>query len=553
MVQEKEKDLSRLYARMDADRSMVYLDPYIMKDKTGREVTGIIKVTLNKPAVFAANVIAALTAAVEQIEVQSESRSFDTVTVEEFQRAVWKQANGLLMVKDMPDLDSFAVSQLCLRGRVAALCACHYGEGEESGIFKPDIVPWDTRHVAFDWGGKGLEWASYRMLKGKRLIEREYNKVIKDRSASVLDVWFEDHNEVWLDKEKIFEQEHPYGEVPVVVSVVPLGYGNSLMDENRVAFEGESIFFMIRSIVPELNRLASIMQTINMHAVKTSYTYLNEGGKVGTPPNYEEMAAPGAITPIGLNERLDPLVVQDIQRSALQLYGMLEKAEEQGSLSAIDLGTLQFELSAIALIQLGEGRDQVFQPRLSAKAMFKDRLARMFTRQIIALGGSVDVGMEGHKRSFATEKLKGEYTTTYKYYPKSPKIDMARMSLAQIAREFYDEDTIRADVLQVEDPKKIRAQRYYDLAEKMSPLLLRNRVIKALAEIDPFEAKLMAMESGQTLKAILAGELPPPEVQQPKEAPPMLPMMLKAGGTEVTSARKAAQVQQTPQEEVVTK
>ncbi len=128
-----------------------------------------------------------------------------------------------------------------------------------------------------------------------------------------------------------------------------------------------------------------------------------------------------------------------------------------------------------------------------------------------------------------------------------PKIDMARMAQAQVAREFYDEDTVLAEVLQVEDPKKIRNQRYSDLAEKMSPLIMRNRVIRALVEIDPFEAKLMAKEAGQTLKAILGGE-PPVPLEQPQPAAPMLPMMLKAG--EITSQRKAAQVKGTPQEEV---
>ena len=235
---------------------------------------------------------------------------------------------------------------------------------------------------------------------------------------------------------------------------------------------------------------------------------------------------------------------------------MIETRIQRGSLSNLDLGIMGNQpWSAIALIEIGEGRDQIFLPRLGARGLLKQDIAEMFTRQVIDIGGSVKLGTRGHKRTFEIGKLQGEYETTYKYYVKSPKIDVARLSMAGPAERYYDLKTILSDILQAEDPEGIIRKRYYDMAEKVSPVILRTRIIKALIEEgdedSEYEAQLMSAEMGMSVEQIMAGEVAKePEITKPPGAGEgmagILPMFARGGGK--TSAKKAAEVEATPRE-----
>ena len=545
---DKKKRLGDLYTRMDDDELLLYLDKYVMKDANKKKVINIINITLNRPAVFAANVISALGSTSEQVIVESEDKKLDTTYIEDFQRAAFRSANARLSLQGRDNLNPFFDEQLCIRGRGAARCLFEEVDGE----LIADITPWDTRFVTYEKGIKGLDWGGYETFRARRDIEAEYPldkykfAVVSGESATVLDIWHREGNEVWISGRKILEQPHSYGFTPVVVQVVTLG--SMLASKDSLKHQGESIFFLIRDVIPELNRLASIMQTLNLKAVKPPAGWGSKDAR--TPaPEYEDAMGMATMTPHEIGGGAKPVDYGDAKRAAMQAYAMLDKALQEGSLSSIDLGTLNFQLSAVALIEIGEGRDQVFTPRLASKALLNKALAEMFTEQVLQIGGSVELGTKRHKRQFQVSKLQGEYETTYKYFVKSPKIDIARYSVASAAERYLDQATILRDVLQVEDPDGIMQKRYYDMAAKISPSVLKTRVIRALYESGgedaEFEADLMAAEMGMDLKRIMAGEVPKAPEAQP-QAEPILPLLGKGGGR--TSARKATELQQTPLE-----
>ena len=523
LVKEKKAEHSLLDARMRRDADLLYLQKYVLKDALGTAVPDIVNLTLNRPATFAAYIISALGRTNQQTIVESEDATIDAHKIEEFQDAAFAAADNLLQrLPGQASLGPFADTQLCIRGRTARRVLFRVVDGE----VVPEITPWDGRYTFYEMGKDGLKWAAYETTRSKAQLELEYNITIKDSKAQVLDVWDSKGNEVWVGNKKVLEQPHSYGETPVVVSVVSLGYGNILLDANRIEHEGESIFFLIRDIVPELNRLASILQTLNMKAVKPPMVQTRKGG--GEPSEYEDATGLASITAMDVGENITPINYGDARQAAQMLYAIMERAMDQGSLSSIDLGSLQFPLSAVALVELGEGRDQIFLPRLQAKSLLNKMTAEMFTRQVLQIGGTVELGTPGHKRSFSTKKLQGEYTTSYKFFAKSPKTDIARMSVAAIAERWYDLETILTEVLQVEDPKKIMRKRYVFLAEKVDPLVLRHRIIMELLEEAEEEgdenasreAQIMAATMGMTLAQIKAGELPPPTPPPSEGQPP---------------------------------
>ncbi len=496
LIKEKEEEQASLDKRMQGDSDLVYLVPYVMRDPKNHRVPDLINMTLNKPAVFASHVISSLGGVGQQTEVVSSKEGWDGHYIEEFQDYAYNAANQRLQKAGKPLLNPFADIQLCLRGRTARRVTFQL---EDDGV-KAEITPWDGRYIRYEMGETGTEWAAYKTMRSRATILREWNIDIKGKTAEVIDVWDDIHNEVWIEGKIRHEQEHYYGYCPVVVMSVSLGYGDCLLDANRIEHEGESIFFLIRGIIPELNRLVTILQTLNMKAVKPPMQNKSKEGKTADPGEYEEVMASGSITSTDESGGLVPIEYGDAKNAANMVYGLLEKAIQDGSVTSIDLGNLQFPLSAVALVEIGEGQDRVFLPRLQAKALLNQATAEMFTDQCIKMGGNIQIGTKGHKRTFSTKKLEGEYETTYKYFTKSPKLDIARMSVAQAAERWYDEETILTDVLHVEDPQKIIERRYSKLAEVIDPNILRHRIIMnqlKLAEDGDenaaVEAKMLAM------------------------------------------------------------
>lgn len=558
LVEEKEGEQSELIARMNEDKDLLYLKKYILKDLDGRAFPNIINITLNDAAVFAANVLSALGSTSQQVAVESEDLKLDTTYIEEFQKAATNSANARLRKQGRPHLNPFFDEQLCVRGRAAARCLFRM----EDGVLIPDITNWDTRYVTYEMGIDGMAWGANKTTRSKNLIESEYNEElvrygvpITGKGAEVLDVWSTEHNEVWVAGNKILEQPHDYGFCPIVYQIVTLG--SMLADEDSLAHQGESIFFLIRDLVPELNRLVSILQTINMKTAAQAMQWETKEGPRATPPDHEDVTGPGAMVSAEMGGGLKPIPIDDIKRTATLLHQMIETRVQRGSLSSVDLGTLQFPLSAVALVEIGEGRDQVYLPRLDAKARLNQELAEMYTKQVIQIGGSIELGVSEHKRKFETSKLKGAYETTYRYFVKSPKIDIARYSVAMNAERYLDKLAILRDVLQVEDPEGILKRRNYDIAAEVSPAVMRTRIIKDLAESGDeemeFEAELMSAEMGMDLQRVLAGELPEaPEVTEGGGAAPVVPLLGKGGqmGGARLSATKAAEMKRTPIEGV---
>ena len=553
LIEEKLREQASLDARMQVDADLARHKAYVMTDLDKETLPNVINVTMNRPGVFAANVLSALGGASQQAVVESENRGVDTKKIEAFQTAAFAAANAML--RKQPGRDSLNVaadSHLCLRGRAARRVLFR----EEDGILIPEITPWDGRYVLYDTDGNGLAWAAYQNTRSKRQIETRYHVTIAGETGKVWDVWDREHNEVFVDAVRAFEEPHDYGEVPVVIQIVSLGYGSSMEDEGRIEHEGESIFFLIRRLIPEYNRLASILQTLNQKAAMPPIKETRLDG--GDPTPYGEAMALMANTPLRPGEDIGPIDYGDAKRSAELLLNKLEQALQIGSVSDIDLGNPPFALSAVALVALGEGKDQVFLPRLDAKAWLNQATAEMFTRQVIKIGGTVELGIPGHKTKFNTHDLEGEYTTTYKYFTKSPTTDIARMSVAQTAKEFFSKEDVLKEILHVEDWKGVLRRKYSDMSEVVFPIVLQSRIIMSTYELAKQgdedaerEVKLMTGSMRMTLAQIQAGQLPaPPEA--PKGTEPALSLLGKDGqvGGIPSSAQKAnALMLRAPEEE----
>lgn len=567
LVKEKEAEESELYKRYQIDADLLHLSDYVMRgpadvDGVRHAIPGIVNSTLNTPAIFGANVTSALGAVTQQVIVASEDEGFDTHKVEQFLEAAFDGANDLLRRKRLPLLNPFADAQFAFRGRTGRRILFR----EQGGVLIPDIMPWDGRYIRYKMGEEDLDWAAYATNRTKTEIQTQYDITINEKTARVLDVWDKEHNEVWIGENHVSKnndgtprkEEHNYGYVPVVIGIVPLGWGDILLDTDRIKSEGESIFFMIRDVVPQLNFLMSILSTLNFLSVKRPAQWESEEGKTADSPDYDEAMSPGGMTSAEPGRGIKTIDFGDALRAAEIADRKLEKAKQEGSYTDIDIGNVRQPFSAVALIEIGEGRNQLLLPRLASKELLNVDSAEMITRQVIQIGGTVELGAPGHKKTFGTSSLKGEYTVDYKYFIKSPKVDIARMSVAQQAREWYPRLHIYTEVLQVEDPEGMTQDWYAELAEQVDPNVLKLRIVLSLLEKADdgdedaeMEAFVMAQGMSLTIEQIKAGIVPEqPQLPQGEEAVPLLPEGGRVGGTVPSSAQKAGDLIQQPREDL---
>ena len=230
-------------------------------------------------------------------------------------------------------------------------------------------------------------------------------------------------------------------------------------------------------------------------------------------------------------------------------FPWFEKAMQEGGVTSLDIGNETNPHSAIAIVSLAEARNKVLNPRRIAKAGLNEQTVEMFTRQVIQIGHSVEIGTLGHKRMFEIGELEGEYETEFKYFEKNPALDVARYTAARAAERWLSEEDILKDIIQHEDPAGVMKRRYYDMAGQTSILVRNRRIVKGLIEMEEFEeADAFAVETGQTAEQIMAGQPPQMPTEKGGDGQGEMLDLFQSGGRP-SSAKRAAELQATPREE----
>jgi len=546
---EKKAEFSDLQKRIDTDADLVNLSKYILKDIGGHPVPRAISITLNDPAVFAASVEASLGNASEQVAVETENKKLDTAYIEDVVKALFTSADYRRSKQGEFPLNSVFDQMMSRRGGGAARCTVKI-ENEQLLL---DITPWDRRYFYYGMGPEGLAWVGYETQRDKDSILTEYpDAKITGKGATVLDLWDAEQNVVYIGGKKHFEQENLYGVVPVCFQLVPMG--SMLYDKDYLQYRGESIFFLIRDLVPELNRLVSLIQSLNQKELDHALMVSSKEGKGAKPPAYADLTTPGSVVSVDEGTAIQPITFGQLRQQAWLLHSMIEIRVQRGSLSNFDYGTFSQPMSAVALIKVGEGRDQLFLPRLGARGLLKQQIAFMLLDQIIQLGGSVEIGVKGHKRTFDVKKLEGEYNIQFRYFIKSPAIDIARYqtATAAIGAGITSRKTARREIAQLEDPDEEERRIDWEQVGELIPAIKLRRQIESLHELadrGDEGARLDAELAEETLINLIGQSTQPPPTSQTSEG--ILPLLAKELGSKTaaeqeSTAQEAANLRRIP-------
>src|SRR4030042_703026 len=108
----------------------------------------------------------------------------------------------------------------------------------------------------------------------------------------------------------------------------------------------------------------------------------------------QDIFAAGKTTGLDEKEKLQQLIMADINRSTQALISIIDRAEQDATISRVVYGTLQVTLSGVALDTLKAGHEGIFYPRLVTHGLLYCQSAAMIRNQLLAIGGTVELDGE---------------------------------------------------------------------------------------------------------------------------------------------------------------
>lgn len=467
MINDREGDFRELHKRMDEDKKLYLLDEYEMTKSDGQVVPDVQNVTMNDARTYADRATAILNQANMQPQAIGDLSAEQEKLVEDWMADLFLTVDERLMARDMGFLYDFLIEQVMIRGRIASRNIIYQDTVTDTVI--PDVLPLDTRYFTYEYNGDGLMWGCPKYGRSKAQLESEYDEEIKQyhvgiqRLNYVQDFWDKDKNAIFINKKKVKEAENTIEEPPF--SIQRSGAGTMMMDEGSLKDTGESIYAPVRGLYPEVNRLASILQTLNMLTFAGGYQYESDAGEgAGKPADPRGL---WARVPVERGGGYKLIPVQDIKQSTRLFFALLMAAVQRGSLPNLDYGNLTFPLSAVAISKLTQTKDAIFVPRLQAMSLYYQQTVLMLKRQYVKGGIPMKLGQKGIEREYKPADLDVAFSPIYKFYSTSPDQDAANTAIAQqqIAIGMPQEWVYR-ETMKVKDPAGLLMQSRSERAER---------------------------------------------------------------------------------------
>ncbi|HUS04499.1 MAG TPA: hypothetical protein VMY79_03135 [Dehalococcoidia bacterium] len=545
LVKGKREEMKPIFDRMDTDEKLYFLEPYRMKKlppKQGADMEGVANITLPDPQLVATKAIALLGGLdMQKIVEGRDITDKQTTKIEEFLDDIFYVVDEHLVKKGSLGLDGFTDEQDCMRGRIVARSCMRL---DKEGNLIPDVLPIDARCFVSENDGSDMVWGAAWFMQSQAQLEREFNKPgdkevkVGSGKAEVVDFWDLEKNVAFVDGRKTREQPNPYDHVNFVQSIVP--FGSMFSTEDALKHQGESIFWASRDLWPEKNMIATILATLTIEALRGGMQLESKDGREAKKPE-ESPYGTEKVQPVDMGGGYKAMPINDIKNATRLLYSIIETDLQRSGFTALDYGSLTFPLSAIAVTKLTIARNDFMLPRIQAKAIFRQALSRMIINQCIMWNQTLKLGQPGKQNPYSPGDLTGDYQINYRFLNISKEQTIADVSIANAAQGYLSGDTIRRDVLKLQDPDGEKVKFDSEQAERVDEVLFLYRRASSLLEGKKVTLKnqVEAYILAQRIVTILVqrkamGALSPiekkEEAQPEPEGKDLLPLFAGGGG-----------------------
>lgn len=377
----------------------------------------------------------------------------------------FNQADERLFRIGEASLLSSAAWQGVVLGRIAVR-VCIYKDGKD---IVWDYLPLNPRFLTFNFDSKGLAWACYETFRSSDSIEEEYGKEVTEddqgKGISVSDYWDRKDNVRYLTKSKelLKSDDHPYGEVPIILQPINLGPKAITSEGVNVTAWGQSIFDPVKIPFRNLNKMRSIAATQAHLLAKAPLDVPYSGDKPNLEAEHFDYY-PGAVLEHPNTYTIAPLKIVDIPQSLMAMMGDISAGIEKATYAELNPDKPAHSGSALRI--LGQDKRDVETPRVGGMNTMYTRICRMVKKQIIALKLTIPV------RTVVNEK--------YEIYDMKPKL---------LDNDFYvNAELLRKDVYDEVEALQ-RAQMFLQLRLKsrkkiMEQVLGEQDVPTQMAEMD---------------------------------------------------------------------
>ncbi len=494
--------------RMDEDEKLWTDEPFTLRDSKGDALEDVENVTLPDARIYGERVIAVLNESVENISINGQRNgkvlnTKMTKIIEDFFHDVVyiadERQNDILM----PGLAPYFWEQIAIRGGTFARILL----AQDRHGFDPDILPLDRYKVRYGLGRRGFTWFGFWDTLSREEVLDEYpGYTMKGDFALRWDYWNSTEEIIFLDGDFHAAYDNLLGYPPFIGELCQ--QGTFLETTPRaLRMRGDSIFSSSRELYPHLNKIASILQTQGMLSLAPPQVLESiSGKKLPGKPIYRL----GNVMALQKGESLVPIEAPDIIGAMRFFNGMLGATLQRATLTHVEWGNLQFQLSNVALATLGTAARQVYSPRLHTMERFKRKMEKEIRSQFIRFDMTADIGRTGNKHTYTKADLEGNFTVDFEYLTALPEEVAASYGLADMAKagNWMDDKTTRRVILKYRDPDDISEKVMVQQAQRVSKALALFTMAKALDEQAESEkrpelkdqAKILLIEVGQTLE-----------------------------------------------------
>ncbi len=512
-------------------------------DADDKEIPNSVHVLLNDIVTFTSEVETELNSAIEQVEVTSENKRFDTAYVERFVRVAFTENDKVLSAKGMFPFNPFIDQQTFRRGRASSYCYFTI----KDGVLITDITPWDTRFVVPENDNKGLYYIAAKFYRSESKVLAEHPEALGNTSSGtnneILRILSRDNDQIWIGANSmkggaiggslIKELPNKLGYVPAVYHMVPMG--SMLQDENTIQYQGESGIFLIRLLFKELERIASVIASLSLkvvdQALQIGKTPTDSTGNAAPGKTVDELNAPGSVNETPPDSRYELMPLGQLQAAFDRLYQMIQERMQRGTSQIYR--NIANPPTATQIMMEAQEQGNIVLPRLNTRGLLKQDLAYMFIKQTIdACKKAKITEFKLGNQVFDVTKLKGEYEIEFKYHFNDPRMDAARQSLAAAQRGLVPDRDIRINTLRREDWQGDERQLRWEEAERLSPIIKLNRARRAVGyladEGEPGaeeDLKFLTIQMIPALKQLMQGLLTPNMPEELKPSQPIVPLL----------------------------
>ena len=533
LIKTKQGQMQPLFARMDGDYNVWSLEKYTYDE--GKDLTR--SATSNEPRSFAdyINSVIANTSmriAVEPLKNTAVSRA-EATKIEDYIRNKFWEANNRYMVQYGMTVLEAVGWYLSIRGMAGLKALIHQNKKEDSnGGLSWELWPIDGHSLVYEYGTNGLLWVAYPMSMSKYQVQDQFGQIpgLSDKPKyDTWDFWTSISNACFVDdKEVIKYSPHGLKALPIAIARMPSRPPIRGPGQNLIVTESDSIYGSLRHNYELTNEALSILLTSESMNLKVPTVDLRPGGTKIDKSFYHPGAYIKAEPLEGGVSPFQALPIRSLSPTFPMYWSILQLEKQRGSVAPVTFGQAEGTQSGRQVELLQQQAQMLVGVILRSLGYLYSTAAELFRQQFVSIGEATDIyawskkGHRGKIYQLNPEDLDKDVKIEIQFTTKRKTDDLVAYQMAQLAKGFISNDTIRERVLEVDDPdeeaRKVILQSPTGIEEVDTILSLRDKMAAYKAEGDNENFNLC---KGAVERLELALTQPMVQPTTPPVAPPL--------------------------------